>query len=642
MATTKVTSLMIANLTDTSLYLDHFVCEAYSDSGLTLLVAQDSAKAKNVAGVWTQQGAMTLKGLTLGGTYYLRAGAVAPLSGIITWSSTFSLVVGTTTAPAPTFTFTALKTGSGTEYVVTPASVPSDINHYEAWWTLDGTIPTLAQTPNWRGLLNFTGKFTFFVGAHGLSIPTVYVRAVNTSMIQQAWFSLGTTSGGTLDHVVDGTNYIRNTLLSGAAIVLDNANFEQDSTLPPPGWVAGPGATLSYETSAPSTGVRSLIVTASTAGQYATTLRQWTARFNDIFLAKVNVNNVGVANAATLHMVFLDSSGATVNSVSVAAPFADSTWRTVQIQGTAGVGTTHVVILLECQTIGTAKFDEAHLGRVQNLEFEVGDSPTFARLGYVNPTTHQLHVSSFLNPQGSLAQAGLNTFSYTSTTTSISWSWGAFSIYAPDGSTISVSAGSFASFTGLTSTSTYHFIIYYNIVGGGIVVVKSDVLSGRATGSMQQNVQILNGDGNIPLSQDITADTTTSGGGGGGGVCFSPNTKVKTRNGFKTIDDMHGEYVLTARGTWRKVLLVTLRHYSGVVQSMGDDELVTPTHQLLRGGSWVSAEKVFKSVALYDGLVSNLEIEAEEDDDGSAGDTEHSYTLCNGEVAHNTGYRATC
>lgn len=471
MASTKVASIMVAGLTCTALYVDHFVCEAYSDSGLTHLVAQASAVVKNVAGTWTQQGSMTLSGLTQGTTYFLRAGVVAPQSGFIDWSSTFSLAAGSTTAPAPSFTFTSNKTGSGVSYVVTPASIPSDIDHYEAWWTLNATTPALAQKPMWKGPLNNGTTFSFFVGCHSTQTPTVYVRAVNTSMVQQAWFELELTSGGTFDNIVDGGTYVK--------------------------------------------------------------------------------------------------------------------------------------------------------------------------LKFVNATNNLLTASTALTAQGSIAQTGINVFAYVSTTTSITWSWSSYTIYAPDGSSISIGGFSAPSFTGLTSGTTYNFGFYYNIATSATVVVLSDVSGGTGASSIQQTVQTLNGDGRVCVAINIPASTTTSGGGGGGGgghgVCFSATTRIVTRDGHKAIEDICvGDEVFTARNTWRPVTKLYTHAYDGSLIDMGQGEGVTAEHRLRRRW-WLPAAWLpeYTKTFWYKGTVHNLEVSAAVDDDGSTIDTEHSYTLRNGECAHN-------
>ena len=134
--------------------------------------------------------------------------------------------------------------------------------------------------------------------------------------------------------------------------------------------------------------------------------------------------------------------------------------------------------------------------------------------------------------------------------------------------------------------------------------------------------------------------TTLSGGGGTGGgsdACFSPNTKVRTRRGDLPFSEIQeGDFVLTARGTWRKVLKVTDRPFSGEGLDMGDDEWVTMTHHFQHEGSWVPVGEFSTwPQKHYEGTIHNLHVETDAGDDVNAPDTEHSYTLANGKVVHN-------
>jgi hypothetical protein len=129
--------------------------------------------------------------------------------------------------------------------------------------------------------------------------------------------------------------------------------------------------------------------------------------------------------------------------------------------------------------------------------------------------------------------------------------------------------------------------------------------------------------------------TGTGGGGTGGGRCFSPNTKLKTQTGDVRFDELKiGDCVLTARNTWKTVTEVTTKAYKGLMIDLGDGELVTKGHLLWLGEvGWVRADQLWFTPTPYDGLVWNAHIEA--DDDGEGPNTEHSYTLSNGWVAHN-------
>jgi hypothetical protein len=192
-ASTQVATVVVAGLSTPSRYVDKFIVECYADSGLTTKVTLqatgavwDTGSSQNV-----QKGILVFKGLVYGTTYYFRAGVACPISGTIAWSSTYSLVAGTATGPsAVTYTGSYEGTTSGIYYTLTPASVPSDIDHYDFAFTLDGSVPASSSLP--AGSISPGTTLTFFVGAKPGDRVTTYVRATNTSQQRQVWTSLGT------------------------------------------------------------------------------------------------------------------------------------------------------------------------------------------------------------------------------------------------------------------------------------------------------------------------------------------------------------------------------------------------------------------------------------------------------------------
>jgi hypothetical protein len=189
---TKVATIVVAGMSTTTRYVDKFLVECYSNVGLTNLVT-----TKFVGAVWDgtslnlQKGIITFKGLTFGATYYFRAGVVAPITGNTAWSATYSLVAGTATGPsAVTYTGNYEATTSGIAFTLTPASVPSDIDHYEVTWTYDGSVP--ASNSLALVTVNHAAALNFFSGGKPGDRVSAYVRAVNTSHQQQIWTSLGT------------------------------------------------------------------------------------------------------------------------------------------------------------------------------------------------------------------------------------------------------------------------------------------------------------------------------------------------------------------------------------------------------------------------------------------------------------------
>jgi hypothetical protein len=275
-----------------------------------------------------------------------------------------------------------------------------------------------------------------------------------------------------------------------------------------------------------------------------------------------------------------------------------------------------------------------HLNKILD---NVDDGSTFKRLANVN-TDNSLHVSTPLNHQGSLVGFSKNTFSYSATATSITWSWGAFSIYLPDGTVISVSAGSASAFTGLSASHSYHFGLYVTLSGPTVHVTMSTQSSGTAKETVQNITQIFQADGNVAVNVDAIANTPASGSGGGGGgtdSCFSPNTNIRTKRGdVAIVDILSGDLVLTARGTWCEVETVTSRNYDGEALDMGNAETVTPRHEFLTENGWKHVGELGRYPWIwYTGTIHNLHLKTQ--DDPAALLTEHSYTLANGIVAHN-------
>lgn len=142
--------------------------------------------------------------------------------------------------------------------------------------------------------------------------------------------------------------------------------------------------------------------------------------------------------------------------------------------------------------------------------------------------------------------------------------------------------------------------------------------------------------GNVTTPAFGGGGTTGGGGGNGppGGACFTGNTLIITKQGFRAIKDIIGGWdeVLTQRG-WRKVKnLIEHFDYSGPMCDMDNMEYVTPGHRLWFRYGWVRAEYIFielPSIPKFTGPVYNLEVE------GDGSDDEQCYVLANGHIAHN-------
>jgi hypothetical protein len=261
-----------------------------------------------------------------------------------------------------------------------------------------------------------------------------------------------------------------------------------------------------------------------------------------------------------------------------------------------------------------------------------------ATSGKIGPAPAQKVGSTFLNGQGNLSTGTLKAFTYSSTTTSVKWTWTAFTLYAADGSSISVAANSTGTtFSGLSSSTAYNFGFYVNVATGVCTAVKSDVTSGTGLFSAQLIQQTLNGDGNSSLYYNVSASTTASGsgggsGGGGGGGCFSPNTRLACGTPISEVKP--GQLVLVEKDNGERVLrpvdkVLVHEDYTSLMCDMGNDELVTPEHPMKIEGGWDDADVLFPTSSdMCTGTVYNLEIKTESDD-------EHNFVLANGHVAHN-------
>jgi hypothetical protein len=210
MAGTQVASIGVGKLSSTAKYVDKFIVEIYSDSGYTTKIGQQTSTAQWNGSAWTQKDAIVFGGLVFGTTYYLRSAVIAPISGVLSAWTNYNTAAGSASAPGCTYSGTYTATTSGIGYIITPASVPSDIDHFEAVWQFDSTVPASSTICHWSGQLT-NSVITFFVGGSPGQVAKVYVRAVNTSQQAQGWQlvdtrTISTTwSGTTTGTIGDGT-----------------------------------------------------------------------------------------------------------------------------------------------------------------------------------------------------------------------------------------------------------------------------------------------------------------------------------------------------------------------------------------------------------------------------------------------------
>jgi hypothetical protein len=136
--------------------------------------------------------------------------------------------------------------------------------------------------------------------------------------------------------------------------------------------------------------------------------------------------------------------------------------------------------------------------------------------------------------------------------------------------------------------------------------------------------------GAMSASTPTAGGSGGGGGGGGGGACWSPESPVRTQRGLVPIAEVRArfDYVSPRPGGWRRVARTFTHEYRGLLHQVPGVGGVTPEHLLSRGSEWPPAAELHPYAEPYEGLVHNLEVEAD-------GFDEHSYEMAGGVYAHN-------
>jgi hypothetical protein len=323
--------------------------------------------------------------------------------------------------------------------------------------------------------------------------------------------------------------------------------------------------------------------------------------------------------------------GAVANNATIGS------WQQISITFTAESNAQYMTPYLELTGTAVARFDDIVLRKVASIDTDVQDGTTYARHLASDMTSNRIDFSKSLLNKGALAtkdtagldsdvtdgstygrlkltaltsgsidpsKAGLlakggippaasGSIAYTSTTSSITWTWTSLVIYRADGTTTNISNGSFTD-SSLSASTAYYYYPYYNDTTGAIGWVNG---SGHGTNgysflnaqrsntlAQTQNLQAY-----IPLSAGaITGSTTASGSGGGsgggGGSCVRSTmlVKEKTKGIVPASEIVAGDY-LRNRSGWVKVVFAQLRDHDVFVRVTvnGHSVEVTTTHPFI-------------------------------------------------------------
>lgn len=200
---TQLASLVVANLETTERYFHLFEVECWN-SARTLIQLGPLTVGGEWDGTskWKQKDPLFFRGLTLGTTYSFRVRILTKDGGPASaWSAWVDETAGDTTAPNPSYSATARKSGGAVLVDSAPASPPSDLDHYEFHFNLTNTSPGSSTAPN---LPNSPDGKTVIATDPDDTIY-LWIRAVDTSGNRQTWTSLGSLNVGTLENANDGT-----------------------------------------------------------------------------------------------------------------------------------------------------------------------------------------------------------------------------------------------------------------------------------------------------------------------------------------------------------------------------------------------------------------------------------------------------
>jgi len=251
-----------------------------------------------------------------------------------------------------------------------------------------------------------------------------------------------------------------------------------------------------------------------------------------------------------------------------------------------------------------------------SLDDQITDGTDFARVSSSALTSNNVDPAKpGVLMHGSVPPTFSGSFTYVSTTATITWSWSGLQILRADGTATQVPNGSLA-VNGLALGTSFYFYPFWDEsagalvwVGGGTGSPANALIAKTNSAAQQQSLQ-----GRIPLSQGAMLAATTSSGtgggsGGGSGSCLRAGMLVLTKErGTVEVETCSvGEHLrcpgfsrrsAKSEGgeTWTRIAAIEVRDETTFLRlhfSNADSLDVTPHHVFtLADGSPMRAERL--------------------------------------------------
>jgi hypothetical protein len=514
------------------------------------------------------------------------------------------------------------------------AGLEPDITQYKVFRGPHGGgfgAATIKQTITSTGVNHYT-----YLDTTGLTVPAFdyFVTAVNGvgSSAASAAVSANVPPQN-MDQIGQGSTYQKVPQYTGRNVIVANANFEASaSILPPPGWINPQSLTLSYETSSPGGGLRSLKITNCPQNGGVFSEQKWPVTPGDSYYVQAAMKGDGVSNTFA-ELLFTDKNGTFLSAIQASGGAPTSTsWNVYENSGTAPANSVTAQIALGQSAVSSSScwFDDIFVSRQSSMDNELVDGATFRRLKYVD-ANNTISVSTALNGQGSIVPGQAITVTVTFGPTTAALTWSSQSILRADGSvlTLVASSGGGIAYSSLSASTKYYVYLRISTTTGIMTDVGgSPVTSPNTTRAIDAAL-----DGGIPVP--VLSFTTQAAGGGGGGsgsggggdTCpwekepveikrLDQNGKilfegVLTAGEVQVFDFLKGYCFIEKRDVYRQVRSVRRSHISAWYIVNGHK--VSPTEPIWDGQNWIPAYR--HPGAVFDGSVGvRIDISVADDD----------------------------